>query len=106
MIDANDIYEKLTKAGNDWAVKNGNADLLEEGKKVILAELGRNVDSSYAAKEAYALASPEYKEHVEKMVKARTEANKAKVEYESRKAWVDIMRTNAATERVANRSAV
>lgn len=104
MMDATDIYEKLILAGNDWAVKNGNADLLEEGKKIILAQLGRNIDSSMAAKEAYALSSAEYKEHIEKMVEARTAANKAKVEYESRKAWVDIMRTNAATERAANRN--
>lgn len=103
MLDANDIYEKLTLAGNDWAIKNGNAELLEETKKTVLWSIASIFEGSVASKEAMALASDGYREHVEKMVEARKQANIAKIEYESRKAWLDIMRTNAATERLISK---
>lgn len=40
------------------------------------------------------------------MVDARTMANKAKVAYEAKKMWAELMRTKAATERAENKHAI
>lgn len=105
MIDAEEIYQKLCEAGYDWAEKNRIADKEDKVEKIVIAMLGNEIDGSMAAKEAYAKSHARYKEHVDKMTDARCAADCAKVEYESRKAWLDAMRTNAATERAANKFA-
>jgi len=107
MLNPNDIHQKLVTLGEGWSEMNYAAELLEETKKTTLAQLTlKSTASSMAAKETEALASPEYDEHVRKMVKARMHANKAKVGYESAKVSVDMLRTQNANELAANRSAV
>lgn len=107
MMNPNEIYEKLIVAGNAWSNANARAEGMEESKKIVLSELmGQCEEKSTAAKEVFAYRHPDYKKHVEDMVDARREANIAKVDYAARQAWCDMMRTQAATERAANRSAV
>lgn len=101
------IYERLTFLGDEWAELNYAAELLEETRKSVMAELAnQSGESSATAKESFALRHGDYKEFVTKMVKARYNANKAKVKYDSAKVWVDLLRTQNANERAANRSAV
>jgi hypothetical protein len=86
---------------------NAAADLLEETKKSLIAELMTECnEKSSSAKETYALHQKRYRDHIESMVVARKAANKAKVRYDSAKVWVDLLRTQNANERAANRSAV
>lgn len=103
----NSIYEKLVTLGNDWADKNAIAELAEENKKTLLAQLARDSgETSMAARESSALGSKEYISHVAGMVEARREANRAKVAYDSAKVWFEAWRTVEANERAANRGAV
>src|SRR6266481_9538338 len=99
-MDANEIFEKLEQAGQDWADKNSAADILEETKYTILSEcMAQYPEDSNAAAETKARADKKFKEHLSVMVAARKAANKAKVHYESIKTWIELHRTAEATER-------
>jgi phosphoribosyl-ATP pyrophosphohydrolase len=94
------------KLGEDWSDLNYAADLLEETRKTLISKLANECgETSMAAKDNYALRQGAYDEHVRKMVAARRDANKAKVQYDSAKIWAELKRTEAANERAANRSA-
>lgn len=106
MLNPENIYERLVKLGDEWADAQEVAELMEETKKTLVSQLASDSDEkSIAARESEALRSDEYKAHIETMVKARKGANKAKVRYDSAKIWSELLRTKAATERAANRSA-
>lgn len=106
MLKPNEIYTKMVLRGEEWAEANYLADLLEETRKSLIAQLGtESGETGIAAKENYALRDPAYRVHVQKMCEARRDANKAKVKYDSLKTWVEVMRTKEANERAANRVA-
>ena len=98
-FDPDRIYKQLTDAGEDWADKQAAAELLEETKKTVLAELMAVEHGSQSAKEAAALGSPTYKLHLTNMVAARKEANRAKVRYDSMKVLAEMRRTQESTRR-------
>jgi len=98
-MDANEIHEKLVTAGEQWADMDAAASLLEETRKTVLAELMNRAEGSMAARESIALADAAYRLHVANMVAARKEANRAKVKYDSAKAWCELVRTQEATKR-------
>jgi len=101
------IYERLVKLGTDWAEKNAIAELAEENKKTLLSQLSyKSNESSVAARESWAMRHEDYLDHIQWMIEARREANKAKVAYDSAKVWFEAWRTVEANERAANRSAV
>lgn len=106
MINPNDIHERLVTLGEAWSHSNYAADLLEETKKSELARLMNGLEGSHAAKESLALANPLYREHIAKMCEARRTANVDKVKYDSARMFCELMRTQAATERAANRVAI
>lgn len=106
-MNPHEIHEKLVTLGEEWAENQAAAELLEECKKPLISQLSTECnEASATAKEAYALRHADYKKHIEIMVKARKSANKSKVRYDSAKVWVDLLRTQNANERAANRSAV
>lgn len=94
------IYRSLLEAGEDWTDKESAADLLEETKKTVLAELMQNYQGSTAERERNALADPAYKLHVANMSAARREANRAKVRYDSMKVLAELRRTQESTRRI------
>lgn len=98
-FDPDKITHRLIEAGEDWAEKDAAASLLEETKKTILAELMLKAEGSAAAREMTALADPIYRIHVTNMVAARKEANKARVKWESGRAWVELRRSLESTRR-------
>jgi len=101
-----DLHERLVTKGTEWAEADYRASCLEETKKTLLAQLmQKSTLSSSAAKETEAMATEEYETHITGMCEARFLANKAKVEYDSAKAFVELLRTQAANERAANRVA-
>lgn len=107
MIEPEDIHERLVNLGKEWAETNAAADLLEETKKSMISKLANECEEkSMAAKESYALGHKDYESHVNQMVDARRLANIAKVKYESAKVWVELLRTQSANERAANRVAI
>lgn len=107
MIDSKEIYDNLVTLGEAWSDAHAASELLDETKRVILANLMNDcTEKSSAAKETFALSHPDYKEHIEKMVRAKRAANRARVKYDAAKVWCDLKRTEAATERAASRYAV
>lgn len=103
----NRMYDELVESGNDYADKKAASSLLQETRKSLLAKLGNESGlSSAAAKESFALAHPSYAEHVAKMVEAERIEIRARVMWESKKIYSELLRTSEATERAANRSAV
>ena len=94
------IYRSLLESGEDWADKESAADLLEETKKTVLAELMQNYQGSTAERERLALADPAFKLHITNMVSARKEANRAKVRYDSAKVLAELRRTQESTRRL------
>lgn len=99
-FDPDRFYSSVIEAGNDWADKNAAADLLEESKKSVLAELSTQAaGGSNAAKEAAALADASYRLHVTNMVAARREANRARVKYDAMKMLAELRRSQESTRR-------
>jgi hypothetical protein len=94
------LAEELTKRGEDWADKNAAADALEEAKKTLLAQITLSwPQDSMAKSEAKAKATIDYIRHVESMVEARKQANRARVRYDSIRSFVEMWRTHESTRR-------
>lgn len=105
-FDPNEIYQRLLSAGESWAKAESFAGQLEELKKPLLAQLKlSSPEKTDAAKETWALAQEEYRNHIEGMVAARMDANIKRVRYRAAEAWVEAKRTEQATRRVEARLA-
>lgn len=98
-FDPEAIYRKLEETGEAWVDKNAAAEILEETKKTVLAELMTNYQGSAAERERCALAAPAYKLHLTNMVTARKEANRSRVRYDSMRVLAEMRRTEASTRR-------
>lgn len=99
-FDPEAIYRRLEAAGDDWVDKNAAAEMLEETKKSLLAELmNKSLLSSVSARESCALADPVFRLHVTNMVTARKEANRARVRYDSVRVLAEMRRTQESTRR-------
>jgi hypothetical protein len=108
-MNPNDVYRGLMEAGNDWADKHGAAEMLEGSLKSLKAQLTLEAKDaegcSVAQAESIALSTDLYRDAAKVAVEARTEANRAKVRYDSTKALWEAQRTAEATERAAMRAA-
>lgn len=108
-MNPKEIYRTFLEAGTDWADKHGAAELLEAGLKPLKAQLtieAKNLEScSMAEASEIALSASVYTDAQIAAVNARTEANRAKVRYESVKALFEAQRTAEASERSAMRAA-
>ena len=99
-FDAEAIFHKLTESGEDWADKDSAANLLEQNKNILLADLELDAPAdTEKARERFARAHASYKEHIAVMITARREANKAKVKYECLRVLAELRRTEASTRR-------
>ena len=98
-FDPEILYKKLVEAGEDWTDKQAAAELLEETKKTVLAEVMSGEQGARNAREDSALASAVYKLHLTNMVTARKEANRARVRYDSMKVLAEMRRTQESTRR-------
>lgn len=105
-INPHDLHRRLVDTGEAWADAQAAAELLEETRKVVIAQLmADSPEHSATAKEAWALRQEAYQKHITGMVQARKAANRAKVQYESAKVFCELLRTQNANERAANRHA-
>jgi hypothetical protein len=93
------IYDAIVKAGEEWSDLDAAATLLEETKKSVMAKLINEAEGSVNAREYKALADPIYRKHVEGMVTARKQANKARVRYDSAKILAELRRSEESTRR-------
>lgn len=77
------ISEQFRVAAKDWVEKDSAARMLEESKTAVLAQKMKALgDMPAAHAEREVKADPEWRDYIEKMVKARTAANLAKVKLE------------------------
>ena len=104
-FDPERIYQNIIAAGEEWADRQAAADLLEETRKTVLAELmnSEGPGLSMAARESLALSSPTYKLHITNMVVARKEANKARMRYDAVKVLAEMRRSQESTRRAEMR---
>jgi hypothetical protein len=99
-FDPDKIRERLAQVGEEWADKDAAANLLEETKNSLLAELMNTANaSSEAERKRIAQADPAFKLHLANMVTARKEANRARVRYETGKMWAELKRSQESTIR-------
>jgi hypothetical protein len=99
-FDPDKIFAALVKAGEDWADMDAAANLLEETRKSVLANLKlKSSGTSDAARETQALADPSYSAFIRGMVDARKAANKARVRYDSGKTLSELRRSEESTKR-------
>ena len=100
-FDPDVLRQRIVALGHDWADANGAAELLEESRKSVLAQYALKMPGkSMAERESMALACEEYREHFRAMVSARTKANRARVEYDAARTWVDLVRSMESTRRM------
>ena len=100
LIDAAKEAAEMAKRGLEWAEADGIARQLEETKSTLLAQIASEHAKESAAKaDLLARADPRYATHITGMVEARTRANKAKVKFDTYRAYVEMLRTNSATDR-------
>lgn len=108
------LAEEVAKAGYQWSDAEAGADALEETKKSMLASITleyiTNGTTSGAAGQApkkiskieaetHAQADPRYAIHLDMMVDARRQANKARVRYDMGRVYLDLLRSANATLR-------
>lgn len=107
-FDPETLVEKVISAGEDWADKDAAASALEETKRTLLAALAMEYASKPTASgkplpqtqaESRALSDVRYKEHLEHMVQARRQANRARVRYDLGRMKLELMRSWMATAR-------
>jgi hypothetical protein len=90
-------------AGEAWVQAQERAELLEKTKDAYLAELKCSANSgkiSDAQLTTYALATPQFQQHIRGMVAARAKANLAKIQvtyyermWESKRSEMSLVRT-------------
>lgn len=100
MNDKVDFTERYRLAQVDWAEKDGEADRLEEMKKIIFSELANQSEEKTAAKaEHWARCHERYRKAVDDAVKAKTTANIARAEVKAMEMKFERWRTMESTKR-------
>ena len=99
-LDAHHIFERLTKAGSDYADKKAAFDALDMSSSSLKAKLMMKYEGSVASRETEALASQEWTDHIETLKAANAAALKARVVYDSAKVFVELQRDQGHTERM------
>ena len=96
------LAQKLLEHGAAWADKNAGADLLEETRRTLRSQIAMKFlpDAGSVAKaEMMAEATVEYIEHVKAMVEARRLANRARAQYDTDRAFIEMIRSQESTKR-------
>ena len=97
--------EIYREAAEDWCDKDAAARMLEECKTAFLEKRKNDLDPELpdSHRERIVKASEEWRDYIVKMVRARTAANKAKInlEYVEMKGWEN--RSAEATKRAEMR---
>jgi flagellar biosynthesis chaperone FliJ len=92
----------LIKLGEDWADKNAAASALEKTEDSTHAEAAVELKaamSSHEERKLTAKKSSKYRDHLTKSVEARREANKARVRYDTYRAYIELLRSEIANRR-------
>lgn len=94
------LSEQFRLAAKDWVDKDSAASMLEETKSAVLSQrMAALGDMAVSKAELAVKATPEWREFVEGMVRARTSANLAKVKLEWIRLKFNEWQSEAATKR-------
>ena len=97
-----ELLDNLRESGLEWADKNAAANLLEESRRSLLADLivtRMARGSSKAKAEEEARRDDLFREATKSMVEARKAAERAQVGYKVAQAAIDLYRTEMSTRR-------
>lgn len=103
-LEPEKLAHELSERGLTWADENAAAEALEEAKPTLLAQIATQhleMGESAAKAELFAKGSQEYAAHLAGMVEARRMANRARVSFDVYRAYVELLRSRASTERAA-----
>jgi hypothetical protein len=103
-IDIDSLCDEAEQAGIAWADAKAGYEALEQTKKSVLAQGMKGYFAEGMAgnkAETMALADEGYLDHLQKMVKAGHAADKARVRWDILRTRIELIRTNASTERAA-----
>lgn len=99
-FDPDKIAEELSKRGLAWADCDAAYRALDEATKSVLAECMTDAgDVSVARAEMQGRTHPTYRAHLEAVDRARRAANRAKVNLDVFETWIELKRTEQATQR-------
>lgn len=92
IFEPDQVAHELSKRGKDWSDKDSAFRALDEATKSVLSECiaDQNEDKSHAAKETSARTAPKYREHLTAVAEARRAANRARVDYDTYRVWIDL----------------
>lgn len=104
MIDADALYDQLRAFGERHADADAAYKLLDDVTKTVLAECEiearkDEANTTQAAIERAGRVAAKYREHLAALGEARKAANRARVNYDTYQAYVELLRTKAANER-------
>lgn len=99
------LSEQYRLAAKEWCQLDAAANLLEESKSAVLSQMvGKFLEApgmtAFNRAEMAAKASPEWIEYITKMVKAREEANLAKVKVH----WIEMKHREEQSEEATARA--
>jgi hypothetical protein len=101
-LDPWEIAAELSKRGLDWADKNAAFKALEDTTKTVLSICTSKLndpDLSATAAEVIARRATGYQEHLKALADARLESNRATVNYDVYKVYIEMRRSLEATNR-------
>lgn len=101
-FDPNRMAHQLREHGLDWADKDAAASVFEETRKTLRSQIALQhlpTAGSVSKAEMIAEATAEYIEHVKSMVEARRVANRARVLFDSDRAFIDLTRSQESSRR-------
>lgn len=99
-LDADGIYKKIIESAKKWVAADEEARKLVKLEKVILAEItNRQPAESMSERKSLALASPEYRLHLDMMIAKKSEANMALAEYKAAQSLSELRRSEESTRR-------
>ena len=102
MLNADQIYQEVLKAGESWADLKSAYEALDDHTKSVLADITSNFmdgKMSRAEAEMRALASGDYKTHLASLKAARRAWLVSQVKYDSVKMLADLRRSEESTRR-------
>jgi hypothetical protein len=96
--------EQFRIVAKQWVDADAAASILEDTKSAVLSERMQNLgDIPVSKAEATVKASPEWRDHIEKMVNARKQANRLKVQMEYLRMKFSEWQSHEATKRTEAR---
>ncbi len=103
-LDPEELYTNLRARGDKWADADAAYQAFDDVTKTVLAECEiearkDETTTTQAAIERAGRVAQKYCEHLTALGDARKKANRARVSFDTYKAYIELLRTKSANER-------